>query len=100
VTVEFRNNKARLSGASIFASDMQQCSWLGSNYTQENTLIFNPPQELLNSFPSYPFKYRLVWELVALAWSRRGWWKVRCEDAFLEKKKQTSILPIKCMFKR
>ena len=54
VTISFIRNTARLSGAAIFASDMQQCGWLGEN-TTDNSLIFNPPAGL----PS-PFTYKWV----------------------------------------
>lgn len=54
VTIAFINNQARLSGASIFASDMQQCRWLGSNFS--TAIIFSPPEALNNS--DYPFQYR------------------------------------------
>ena len=54
VTISFIANTARLSGAAIFASDMQQCAWLGDNTTNDS-LIFHPPEGL----PS-PFIYQLV----------------------------------------
>lgn len=49
VTIKFMDNRARLSGAAIYASDMQQCSWLGAN-TTEGSLIFNPPENLTTPF--------------------------------------------------
>ena len=52
------NNTARLSGASIYASDMQQCGWLGNDFTNDSTIIFNPPPPLNDS--SYPFQYVYV----------------------------------------
>ena len=63
VTIAFIENQARLSGASIFASDMQQCSWLGNNFT-DSSLIFQPPEQLRT--PSYPFQYR--WEDYSTTW--------------------------------
>ena len=52
--ISFINNTARLSGAAIYASDMQQCSWLG-NYTTDSSLIFTLPAELAHLSP---FQYR------------------------------------------
>ena len=51
----FINNTARLSGAAIYASDMQQCGWLGSNHTTSDSLIFTLPEELQ---AKSPFQYR------------------------------------------
>ena len=58
VTIKFIENRARLSGAAIFSSDMQQCGWLGNIFTQENSLIFAPPDDMREMFPDYPFVYR------------------------------------------
>ena len=55
VNISFINNTARLSGAAIYASDMQQCGWLGNNYTTSTSLIFDPPEDL----PT-PFYYECV----------------------------------------
>ena len=57
VTIHFINNKARISGAAIYASDMQQCSWLGENFTNTSGtfFIFDPP----NGSDS-PFHYKYV----------------------------------------
>ncbi len=50
VSIRFINNTARLSGAAIYASDMQQCGWLG-NLTTTTSLIFNP--DLVDNSPFY-----------------------------------------------
>ncbi|CAI7990699.1 hypothetical protein GBAR_LOCUS524 [Geodia barretti] len=50
VAISFINNTARLSGAAIYASDMQQCSWLG-NFTTDTSLIFTLPTELADRSP-------------------------------------------------
>ena len=57
--IQFTRNQARLSGAAIFASDMQQCGWLGS-FTSNTTIIFDPPDGVLNSTSNYPFQYTYV----------------------------------------
>ena len=40
VSISFIRNTARLSGAAIYASDMQRCTWL-ANYTGNDTFINN-----------------------------------------------------------
>lgn len=59
VTVSFYNNSARLSGAAVYASDMQLCSWLGPELTTVTgqSIIFNYPDNLT---VTPPFQYRCV----------------------------------------
>ncbi len=57
VNIHFINNTARLSGAAIYASDMQRCSWLGNDHADlENTVIFKPPA---NINLRTPFKFEV-----------------------------------------
>ena len=53
VSVSFKFNTARLSGAAIYASDLRRCSWLGNNFTDGTSLIFNPPDNI----PHSPFNF-------------------------------------------
>ncbi len=57
VTINFYNNTARLSGAAVYASDMQLCSWLGPQLTTDQSIIFNYPD---NVTVTPPFHYRCV----------------------------------------
>ncbi|KAL5515915.1 hypothetical protein EMCRGX_G001160 [Ephydatia muelleri] len=57
VSINFIKNRALLSGAAIYASDMRFCTWL-SNYSSTNLLlnnstIFKLPQELSKLNPFY-----------------------------------------------
>lgn len=58
VNITFVGNRALLSGAAIFASDLQVCSWIGTDYPKYITTIFGEqPQEIEDLSP---FHYKLV----------------------------------------
>ncbi|XP_019851702.1 PREDICTED: uncharacterized protein LOC109581757 [Amphimedon queenslandica] len=49
VNIKFINNTARISGAAIYASDMQRCTWLG-NVSSDNSTIFKLPKGIKSPF--------------------------------------------------
>ena len=49
VNIKFINNTARISGAAIYASDMQRCTWLG-NVSSDNSTIFKLPEGIKSPF--------------------------------------------------
>ena len=56
--MNFIGNRAVLSGAAIFASDIGVCSWIGVDYDKNITTIFGEqPQEIEELSPFY---YRSV----------------------------------------
>ena len=58
VHVNFIGNRAVLSGAAIFASDMGVCSWIGVEFTKNITTIFGKQPPKIEELS--PFYYRLV----------------------------------------
>ena len=65
MNIAFIQNKAGLSGAAIYASDMQFCRWNGNEFPNRGdnaTIIFgNLPQEIAQQSPFY-YEYVIILE--------------------------------------
>ena len=57
VNISFIENKAGLSGAAIFASDLLLCQWIGNEYANGgdkiSTIFGNLPEEIADMSPFY-----------------------------------------------
>ncbi len=52
VSISFVGNRAGLSGAALYASDLQLCRWIGNSYTiNESQSIFLLPEEIAHLSP-------------------------------------------------
>lgn len=61
VSITFSGNRAELSGAAMYASDMQLCRWIGNEYAstglETGTIFQDPPKEIAHLSP---FIYRYI----------------------------------------
>ena len=73
VNITFSNNQADLSGAAIYATDIQLCRWIGNDYVaidSENTTIFGRlPDEIASQSP---FHYKYVRVMCRLTFINAG----------------------------